>query len=124
MHGDAETEEANSPAKSDAEIAKELAHCPEARQWLSAQNHALFEIAKEDGQKLVENFYAAGAPKVYIYDASKMGDGEVAATFIVELPTDKTQRKKVFDAEAAWWKQMGEEGTKDVGQKYLDVATD
>lgn len=119
-------DETETVAQADARIAKEVTKYPEARQWLGGFNHILFEISKEQASKLVESLYAAGAVRVYVADADEIVEGsgkEVAATFVVELPTDSARRKKVFDAETAWW-QDGEESTKDEGQKYFEIFTD
>lgn len=119
-------DEPKTGAARDAEIAKELAKSPEARQWLAASNHAMFEITKEDASALVEAAYAAGAPKVYMSEPEPIeGQGEIGSTIVIELPVDKAARKRIFDAEAAWWKKHGDETpSKDEEQKYLEVFTD
>lgn len=113
-------------AEQDAELATKLQKAPEARQWLAGANHAMFEISNADAQELVEAAYSAGATKVYVSDAEdNHGQGEVGSTLVIEIPADQTTRKKIFAAEAAWWKKRGEdEGTPDQGQKYLEVFTD
>lgn len=126
MSATIDEDETETVAESDTRIAKEVAKYPEARQWLGGSNHIMFEVSKEAASKLVESLYAAGAVKVYVADAGEIVEGsgnEVAATFVVELPADTARRKKVFEAEAAWWED-GEDATKDEGQKYFEIYTD
>jgi hypothetical protein len=121
------TSERKEQAKVDDEVAREELAEPnhaEAREWLRDPSHILFEGSREHVIALVDQFYHAGAPKVYVTGIDRLMDSDVTATIVVELPAEKGARKKVFDAEASWQKDAGEDPALDVGQKYLRILLD
>ena len=114
-------------AKLDDEVAREEIADPnhaEAREWLRNPQHTVFEGERRRIVSLVDEFYAAGATKVYVTGIEKIMDSDVTATLVVELPSDKATRKKIFDVESAWQKEVGDEPTPEVDQKYLRILLD
>jgi hypothetical protein len=96
----------------------------EALEWCRDRRSAGFEMSRDQMRDLAETFYAAGADKVYVTDIEQMGDSNVSASMVVVLPTDKSARKTVFQAEAQFAKQIGEDPMEDVGQKYVLLGLD
>jgi hypothetical protein len=96
----------------------------EAKIWLKEKNHIVFEGSKEQAIKLTDDFYSAGSPMVYVSGIETMDDVEIIAHITVLIPEDKEKRKKVFEIEASFMKDIGENPTKDYGQKYFSIAFD
>src|SRR5262245_57509476 len=104
-------------AKLDDQVAREEINEPnhaEAREWLRNPLHTVFEGERRRIVSLVDEFYAAGATRVLVTGIEKIMDSDVTATLVVELPSDKATRKKLFDVESAWQKEVGDEPTPDV----------
>jgi hypothetical protein len=105
----------------DREAEKELADGKfEARAWLTAPDHAVFEYGNENARKLVEGLYARGARAVWVTGVETMGKSKVTASLVVELPADKDARGRVL----ALCREAVECGASDVGQKYVGLALD
>jgi hypothetical protein len=111
---------------SDKQIAEWLSEPDnaEARNWLQTESHVLFEGDKEAAVKLVSDLYSAGATKVWVIGISEIGDAEVAAAFVAVLPADAASRKRVFAVESDFQKLIGEDPSRDTGQKYLHFSFD
>jgi hypothetical protein len=111
---------------SDKQIAEWLSEPDnaEARSWLQSESHVLFEGDKEAAVKLVGDLYSAGATKVWVIGISEIGDAQVAAAFVAVLPADGASRKRVFAVESDFQKVIGEEPSRDTGQKYLHLTFD
>src|SRR5262245_36274474 len=71
----------------------------EAREWLKDDNHVLFKFreGKAGLAKIVDEFYAAGAEKVYIGDIQTEAGKDFAGTVLVVLPKDAAARSKLFE---------------------------
>ncbi len=110
----------------------------EALEWLKADNHKGGEVSKADLQKTVEDFYDAGAKKVYVTGIAvfkpedfgmKPADEEqakgvhVSDTLIVEMPDEPEKRKTVIEFAAKWFLEYYEEeySTEDFGQQYIQI---
>ena len=96
----------------------------EAREWCRDSASAGFEMSKDEMLELAEEFYAAGAEKVYVTGIERMGNSNVAACMVVKLPGGGAARKAVLEAEAKLIRGEGEEPEKDVGQKYVLLGLD
>jgi hypothetical protein len=127
------TEEQHDPkayaAKQDKEALRAFKEdkTAEAREWCSpeAKTHVGWKVSRADMLKMVEALYAAGATKVWISDIHEMNGGEVAAGVIVQLPDDPAARKRVFEYDANWRKEVeDEEKNPDMGQKYIVYSLD
>ena len=97
----------------------------DARRWLQDPSHGMFEGDPEQAQALVDDFYEAGAPRVWFIDIVRLGEVLLSDSLAVELPEKNSQRKRVFQVEAAFW-QRQEQGSQadDEGQRYLTVVFD
>lgn len=116
---------ASSPAATaealDREVEKELAEGKfEARAWLGAPGHVVFEYGNENARKLVDGLYAGGAKAVWVTGVETMGASKVTASLVVELPADKASRGRVL----ALCRESVECGASDVGQKYVGLSLD
>jgi hypothetical protein len=98
----------------------------EALAWLSADgvSRGVSQWEKPEAVELVKAFYDAGAPKVWVVATEKIDLTEVAAQFIVQLPADPAARAKVFEQDADFEANYGEDGVDDIGQKFLHLTTD
>ena len=96
----------------------------EAREWCKDPRSAGFEMSREDMGRLAETFYKAGAERVFVTDIEPMGGSNVSASMVVVLPKDSSARKGVFETEAKFAEQAGEEAVRDVGQKYVLLSLD
>lgn len=96
----------------------------EARIWLAGENNVLFEGSKAEVLALTENFYQAGCPKVFITGIERLAEFNVSASIVVVLPTDPARRNEAFKVEQTFMQAMGEDGAKDMGQKYLMIGFD
>lgn len=98
----------------------------EAREWLKPEhvNHGGFKVGAEEMRNMTEELYQAGAVQVWVTGIEKVGDGEISASMLVELPKDPAARKRIFEWEAKLYGEEGETGTRDAGQKYLPLGLD
>jgi hypothetical protein len=96
----------------------------EAREWCSDPSSAGFEMSRDDMLKLAEEFYTAGAEKVYVTDIEQVEQSNVSASMVVVLPTEGAARKNVFKAEAKFAERIGEAPIGDIGQKYVMLSLD
>ena len=109
------------------DLAGEYAKGFEARTWLANPSHGMFELGKEETQKLVNVLYAAGAEGVRIVDASKVADDspvEIAATILYKLPADKAKRAALIAAHNSEFELEGEDLEKDTGQAFGEIVID
>ena len=115
-----------SPKDIDAACAEMLAedNHREAREWCRDSSSAGFEMSKDEMLELAEEFYAAGAEKVYVTGIERVGNANVAACLVVKLPSGGAARKAVLRAEAKLIHGDDEEPEKDVGQKYVLLGLD
>ena len=115
-------------ARIDRDVASELAEGPdkhaEAREWLARPSAMGFKVSVKEMSEITEAIYAAGAPRVHVTGISKLGDRELAAVLVAELPEGADQRKPIFDWYAKWAATTEEKPVPDVGQKYLKVILD
>ena len=87
----------------------------EAKAWLAESLNRTFDsIGRGDAVLIVDELYQAGAVKV-----TAMVYGPECGQLIVELPSDKDKRKKIFAWEAKFQKKQGDPPTKDEGQDSL-----
>src|SRR5262249_55489841 len=98
----------------------------EAREWLKDDNHVLFKF--REGQcgliKIVHEFYAAGAEKVYVGNIESEGGKDFAGTILVVLPEDFAARSKLFKIDERVGPEFQEDPVADRGQKYLHYSLD
>ena len=93
----------------------------EARAWLTVPTNALFKTDKPEATALMESFYKAGCPKVYITGIEKLGGAPVSDSMVVVLPTDAGQRQSAFKVEKEFSEKHGESGEQDKGQKFISI---
>ena len=62
----------------------------------------------------IDNQYNLGAVKVWAF-----ADGLIAARVVIELPSDKEKRAKLFDYAKTWETEKMNPAPKDEGQKYI-----
>lgn len=96
----------------------------EAREWCSNEENMGFKMTVSDMLKLAEEIYAAGAEKVYVTDIDEFKGRKISASFVVVLPKDGAARKRLFDWEAGFAKQIEEKPRTDKGQKYFFISLD
>ncbi len=96
----------------------------EARAWLKVPANAIFEGDREEIVALMESFYKAGCPKVYITGIEKLGGANVSASMVVVLPIEPSQRQSAFKVEKEFSEKHGESGDQDKGQKYISLSFD
>lgn len=96
----------------------------EARSWLRDPSHVIFEGSKETAVKLVDDLYNAGAVEVWVTGIAELADAKLTASLVAVLPADPEARRKVFEVEAAFKREIEEEPASDVGQKYLRFIFD
>ncbi len=96
----------------------------EAREWLnpSHANHAGFKMSPATMLDWTNKFYAAGADKVYCVDMQTIGNSEVCAMFVIQMPNDPAARKAVLKVSD----DLNEEDhpSPDNNEKYLIEALD
>ncbi len=116
----------------ESEIVESLAspRTVEARQWLASPK---FETTKklikrwdaDDASEAVEALYEAGAVKVSVADPVLVEKVEVAAQFVIELPTAPARREAIFEWIADWESDISsEDRTVDNGQRYYEINLD
>lgn len=95
----------------------------EARKWLKSPLHTIIGEDKKRVLKFVDDFYAAGATKVYLADITTHFNGknpptESAKCLLVVTPQDEEARRIFFVVHWQVVKTIGFDGDGDVGQKY------
>lgn len=100
------------------------ADAAEARAWLAAPDHQMFEGDKGTVAELVDRFYAAGAPRVWITGIEDFGGTQVSASIVVEMPSSSADREAVLAIEKDYAATYGESGYEDRGQRYLMLGFD
>ncbi|MEX2317509.1 MAG: hypothetical protein WD669_10190 [Pirellulales bacterium] len=96
----------------------------EARAWLAAPGHGIFEGSKAEVTALTESFYKAGCPKVYITGIENIGGASLSASMVVLLPTESSQRTEAFKVENEFSQKQGGAAEQDKGQKYIRLSFD
>lgn len=103
----------------------------EARQYLAPNQtkNGMWKTSKEQTLKWVNDFYHAGAAKVYaLYiPADDTVRVNMCAALLIELPTDKEKRALVIRTYNRIDKQVNgpdAERAKDEGQKFLELGMD
>jgi hypothetical protein len=123
------------------DLASEEYPSAEAREWLKEERHGTFEAAKDDLKTLTEEFYSAGAAKVYVTGITtikpedfgrKPANEEEAKgvdlsdVLVIELPDDPAKRKTVIALAAKfldeWFGEVYD--TEDYGQKHIQISFD
>jgi|SRR5688572_9575155 len=98
----------------------------EAREWCGDPSSAAGpKMSPDDMLKVAEEFYTAGAERVYVTNIKQADDGaSVSRSMVVALPQDGSGRKNLFAAEAKFARKMGEAPIGDIGQKYVMLSLD
>jgi len=98
----------------------------EAREWLKDDNHVLFKFrgGKKKLSELVDEFYSAGAEKVYVGDIENEAGKNFAGTVLVVLPKDSAARAKLFEIDKRVGPELQEDPVTDKGQRYLYYSLD
>lgn len=95
----------------------------EAREWLKSPQRVLPGENRTKVAPYVDQFYAAGAPTVYLAGLKKPELGssftEGATHLLVELPQNSRARRRVFFVHLRAADEWGGDPEGDVGQKYL-----
>src|SRR5215475_5383430 len=93
----------------------------EAREWLKDDNHLLFKFreGKAGLVNIVNEFYSAGAEKVYVGNIESEAGKDFAGTILVVLPEDFAARSKLFEIDERVGPELQEDPVADRGQKYL-----
>jgi hypothetical protein len=122
----ASEDDATEAAQLDADAEKSLAEPGkyEARDWLTVAHHSTFKISHDAAVKTVDDFYAAGAPHVWVAGVEDIDISQVAAEIIIEIPADSADRQRVFDVMHDLDKTEEDDLTRDVGQKYFVLTCD
>ena len=94
----------------------------EARDWLSHEDHVLWDGDRGEVQDLIDDAYASGAPNVWFTGLEQYQGKTVTASIAIELPSTEIAREQIFVREAQFW--GGGDATPDVGQKYLAIYLD
>lgn len=95
----------------------------EAKAWLKSPLHTILGQDKKRVLRFVNDFYAAGALKVFVADIDthlngKNPSAENAKYLCVVLPSDEHVRHKVFQVHWRAAREWGFDADDDVGQKY------
>ncbi len=95
----------------------------EAKAWLKSPLHAILGQDKKKVLRYVNDFYGAGALKVFVADIETHMNGknipaESAKYLCVVLPTDEDARRRVFRVHWEAVREWGFDADDDVGQKY------
>jgi hypothetical protein len=95
----------------------------EARTWLKSPLHTILGEDKKKVLRYVDDFYAAGALKVFVADIETQTNGknpptEHAKYLCVVLPKDEDSRHQVFRVHWQAVREWGFDADDDVGQKY------
>ena len=95
----------------------------EAKEWLKSPLHRVRDVDKKTVRKYANDFYAAGAKRVYVTDIEAHFNGknpptETGKYLLVVVPEDEAIRKKIFIVHWEVVKAIGFDGDGDVGQKY------
>ncbi len=96
----------------------------EARAWLREERNVLFEGEKQAVRALVDELYAGGAERVWVTGIESLGGMRVSASMALALPEEREARSALFARRAEFYGEAGDEGTQDVGQRYLTFAFD
>jgi len=95
----------------------------EAKQWLKSSLHAIRGQDRKKVVRFVDDFYAAGAAKVFVADVQKQDIGKTSASenakfLCVVLPSDRETRRNLFRVHWRAANEFGLDADDDVGQKY------
>lgn len=107
--------------KDAAELLAEPGHA-DAREWLAKPASMGFEVSTSDMSVMTEELYRRGALKVWVVGISTLGEREIAAVMVAELPASAEARRAVLE----WYATIDEESgaPPDVGQRYLKIVLD
>jgi hypothetical protein len=90
----------------------------EARQWLRGdENRCIGEMTHEDSVEFIEEGYGAGATKIIAVEI----EGETTNCLIVELPSARARRERVFEWNSEFAQKTGWDPYDDWGQNELFV---
>ena len=96
----------------------------EAREWCADPSSAGSKMNRDQMLKLAEEFYRAGADKVFVTRIEQVDETNVSSSMVVVLPQEGPDRKGVFAAEAKLAERMGKAPIGDIGQKYVMLLLD
>ena len=101
----------------------------EAKKWLGSPTHRILGEDKRKVVKYVNEFYAAGAARVFVADIKTRPNGkntpwENAKYLCVVLPGDPEARRRVFRVHSQAVREWCNDADDDVGQKYLWYRVD
>ncbi len=91
----------------------------EARAWMTHPHHVFFKADPKQVAQFVEDFYQAGAEKVYIADIEEEQGNFYGEGLLVVLPKDAAARAKLFEVESRADTAFDDTPVTDKGQKYL-----
>lgn len=120
---------ANAPDADEAEDAPaitlaDLGTTEEARTFLASGSVWSEDLSPNDLRALIDELYAAGAPRVVFGDIEPIESQRVSALLAVEMPADAAARRRVLAAYNRAWTAQGEYVEKDTGQSWLTLSLD
>lgn len=96
----------------------------EAREWMKQPSHIFFKADPKEVGQFVEEFYQAGATKVFIADIEENGGNQYGEALLVVLPRDGSARAKLFEIGSRADTAYQNDPVTDKGQKYLYYSLD
>jgi hypothetical protein len=104
-------------------------HKAEALEWLRASSPASFRNlgemeTTEESIDYVQRLYDAGAVKVLAVEIDEYGSDQNTGHLLVQLPSDKAARRRLFHLEKQQAESVGYDGKNDDGQEYLYFKLD
>lgn len=96
----------------------------EARAWMTHPHHIFFKADPKQVAQFIEDFYQAGADKVYIADIEEEQGNYYGEGLLVILPKDAAARAKLFEVESRADTAFQDDSVTDKGQKYLYNSLD
>jgi hypothetical protein len=96
----------------------------EARAWIGegkpGDERNLGEQTPAESRAIVDDLYLRGAVDVQVVGAQNVtGFGQTSNILVVQLPTDRAARGRLFDREGELARNEGFDGAFDEGQRYL-----
>lgn len=102
----------------------DLGTVEEARTFLASGAVWSEDLSVTDLRSLIEELYAAGAPRVLFADIETIENQRVSALLAVEMPASGPARQRVLTAYSRAAALQGESPETDSGQSYLTLALD
>jgi hypothetical protein len=122
--GSAVPEEDAAAVEAPALSLADLGEVQEARAFLAAGAVWTEDLSPAELRALIDELYAAGAPRVLFDDITDLEGQRVSALLAIEPPADAAARQRVFAVYNRAWASLGDEPEPDGGQPYLTISLD